>query len=99
MELKGYLGTVSFDGGSVRIAKKTRGTTAFAAADVTSVAIVPAGIGMKAIKFTVAGGTPAGPVKTLGTHRALAEDPYALTFRSKRSGEFEALAQQVQAAR
>ncbi len=54
---------------------------------------------MKALKFT-ASGTPDAPlVQPMGKHKTVAEDPYAVTFRSGRAGEFQQFMQSVLAAR
>lgn len=97
--VKGHMGSVEFDGTTVTIEKSMRGRQTIPLEHVTSVGIVNAGVGMRAIRFSVAGGSTAGRSVALGSHRDLASDPYALTFRKKRLGEFEELAQAVLAAR
>lgn len=93
------MGEIRFDGTNVTIAKKARGQVTFPVQSVQSVTIAPAGIGMAGIRFAIAGGTLAGPSKALGSHRDLAADPYALTFRKKRTADFEALLAQVEETR
>ena len=95
----GHLGSVTFDGTTVRIAKKMRGEQVIPRDAVSAVSIEPAGIGMRAIRFSVAGGTAARSSVALGSHKDLAADPFAVTFRKKALPEFEALAAEIQAAR
>lgn len=97
-ELKGYMGTVSFDGNTVTITKKARGAQAIPVSAIASIGIEPAGLGMKGIRFSVAGGTLQGAVRPVGSHKNLAQDPFALTFKSRRASEFEEFAAQVRAA-
>jgi hypothetical protein len=96
---KGHLGSVTFDGSTVRIEKKLRGTQTVPLQAVSAVSIENAGIGMRAIRLAVAGGTIAGPSDAFGSHRDFANDPFALTFRKGSLPEFEALAQEIQTAR
>jgi len=96
--LNGYMGSVTFDGQMVTVDKKLRGQVVFPASAVTSVMIVPAGMGMRGIKFTLAGGTDARRVAAMGSHKDVASDPYALTFRKKHVGQFSALAGDIQRA-
>jgi hypothetical protein len=96
--VKGYLGSVSFDGQTVVVQKKGRGKTRIPIEAVAGVLLLPAGPGMRGIKFAAeGGGTTAAPV--FGSHKALANDPYALTFRSKHEASFAALAGEVERAR
>lgn len=96
---KGYMGSVSFDGAVVRIEKKLRGAQTVPIQSVSAVSIERAGIGMRGIRFSVAGGTMSAPSVVLGSHKDLANDPFALTFRKGALPEFEALAAEIQAAR
>lgn len=96
---KGYMGEVSFDGRTVTIRKKMRGEVTLPLQAIQSVAIVPAGIGMSGIRFAIAGGTLSGDSKAIGSHRDLARDPYALTFRNKHKATFQALAAEINLAR
>jgi hypothetical protein len=96
---RGHLGSVRFDGQTVTIEKKLKGRTQVPAGSVQAVTIERAGIGMRAIRFAVAGGSVAGPAVAMGSHRDAAKDPYALTFKKKALPEFEALVERVQAAR
>jgi hypothetical protein len=96
---KGHLGTVSFDGSTVRIEKKMRGAQLLPLNAIGSVSIERAGIGMRAIRFSVAGGTLSGPSVALGSHTDFANDPFSLTFKKGSLAEFEAFAAEVQAAR
>lgn len=98
-EVKGYMGSVSFDGTTVRVSKRLRGQQSIPLAQITSVGMLNAGPGMRAIRFSVAGGSIAAPAVALGSHKDFARDPYALTFRTKRLPEFEALAAEVETAR
>lgn len=96
--VKGYLGSVSFDGQTVVVEKKGRGKTRIPIEAVSGVLLLPAGPGMRGIKFAANGvGTTAAPV--FGSHKALANDPYALTFRSGKEAAFAALADEVEKAR
>lgn len=97
-ELKGYMGTVSFDGSTVTISKKMRGSQAIPVSAIASIGIEPAGLGMKGIRFSVAGGTLQRGVQPIGSHKNLAQDPFALTFKSGRVSEFEEFAALVRAA-
>lgn len=97
--VNGHLGSVTFDGTTVRVAKKLRGEQVIPLAAVGAVSIENAGIGMRAIRFSVAGGTSAGQSIALGSHKDTANDPFALTFKKKALPEFEALASQIQQAR
>jgi hypothetical protein len=97
--VKGYMGSVSFDGATVRIEKKLRGTQVVPVQSVSAVSIERAGIGMRGIRFSVAGGTTAASSVVIGSHKDLANDPFALTFRKGSLPEFEALVAEIQAAR
>ena len=76
-----------------------RGEQAIPLTSIGAVSIENAGIGMRAIRFSVAGGTAAGASVALGSHKDLANDPFALTFKKKDMPEFEALAAEIQHAR
>lgn len=93
------MGSVSFDGKTITVEKRLRGRQLIPVDHLTSVGILNAGPGMRAIRFSVAGGSTAAPSVALGSHRDLASDPYALTFRKKHLADFEALALEVEAAR
>lgn len=95
----GHLGSVTFDGSTVRVAKKLRGEQVIPLAALGAVSIENAGIGMRAIRFSVAGGTMSGQSIAVGTHKDFANDPFALTFRKKALPEFEALVNEIQQAR
>jgi hypothetical protein len=95
--LHGHLGSVSFDGTTVTVSKKMRGESRIPLAQLTSVMIVPAGMGMRGIRFLTASGTT-GTVAPVGSHKDVAADPNGLTFRKKHLGEFQALADEVTAA-
>lgn len=97
--VKGHFGSVSFDGSGVRIEKKLRGAQMIPLASVSAISIERAGIGMRGIRFSVAGGTGAKSSVALGSHQDLANDPFALTFRKSALPEFEALVAEIQAAR
>jgi hypothetical protein len=97
--VKGHLGSVGFDGATVRVEKKLRGAQAIPLGSLGAVSIENAGIGMRAIRFAVAGGTMAGQSVALGSHKDLANDPFALTFKKKALPEFEALVNEINAAR
>lgn len=96
--LKGYLGSVEFDGSTVTIRKKLRGQVRIPIGQIAGVVIVPAGIGMGGIRFDAAGGTTQRRVAPIGSHKDLASDPQALTFRSSRRAEFEEFAVRVEDA-
>lgn len=97
--VKGYLGSVSFDGQTVVIEKKLRGATRIPLSAIQAIGIERAGLGMKGVRFSVAGGTLAQASVAMGSHRDLAQDPYALTFRSGSLGKFQELVGQIEAAR
>jgi len=97
--VKGYMGSVTFDGKVIRVAKKLRGQQSIPLEHVTSVGILNAGPGMRAIRFSVAGGSTAAAAVALGKHADFARDPYALTFKAGRVAEFEALVAEVETAR
>lgn len=96
--VKGYLGSVSFDGQTVVVAKKGRGKTRIPIEAVSGVLLLPAGPGMRGIKFAANGVATTG-VPMFGSHKALAGDPYALTFSSGKESAFAALADEVEKAR
>ena len=96
---RGHLGSVTFDGSLVRLEKKMRGTQTIPLSNVAAVSIENAGIGMRAIRFSVAGGTIAGQSVAMGSHKDFANDPFALTFKKKALPEFEALVSEINAAR
>jgi hypothetical protein len=96
--LNGYMGSVSFDGQMVTVEKNLRGRVQFPASAVSSVMIVPAGMGMRGIKFTLSGGTDARRQMPMGSHKDVASDPYGLTFRKKHEAKFAALAYDIQRA-
>lgn len=97
-EVQGYAGSISFDGQTVVIRKKMRGETRVPIGAVSGVAIVPAGIGMRAVKV-MASGSDGVSASVGGSHKDLAGDPYALTFRRGKAGEFEALVGEIETAR
>lgn len=99
MELQGHMGSVAFDGHVVTISKTMRGQVSIPVSSVGSVVIIPAGIGMRGIKFTAEGSSVVKKAKAKGSHGKLAKDPYALTFKKAAEPEFAALMQQVLAAR
>lgn len=90
---------MSFDGRTVVVTKKGRGQARVPLDGIQSISIERAGIGMRGIRFAVAGGTVAGPRKALGSHADLAQDPYALTFRTKHEPQFAALIDEIERAR
>lgn len=96
--VKGHMGSVTFDGAAVHLEKKMRGTQVIPLQSIGAVSILPAGIGMRAIRFSVAGGSIGTGGLPAGTHKDLANDPNALTFKKKSLPEFEAFAAEVQAA-
>lgn len=96
---RGHLGSVTFDGALVRVEKKMRGTQTIPLANIAAVSIENAGIGMRAIRFSVAGGSVAGQSVAMGSHKDFASDPFALTFKKKAMSEFEALIENINAAR
>lgn len=96
---RGHLGNVTFAGSTVRVEKKMRGAQSIPLANIGAVSIENAGIGMRAIRFSVAGGTMSGQSVALGSHKDFANDPFALTFKKKALPEFEALVDQINAAR
>lgn len=97
--VKGYMGSVSFDGEFVTISKAMRGDTTISVSSINAISIEPAGLGMKGIRFAVGGGSDSRKkVKVGGSHKKVAEDPYGLTFRSGRKDEFEAFANEVRRA-
>lgn len=97
--VKGHLGSVTFDGETVVIEKKLRGATRIPVDNIQSISVEKAGIGMRGVRFAVAGGSQAHNQVALGAHKDLAQDPYGLTFRTKALPEFEALVSEVEAAR
>lgn len=96
---RGHLGSVTFDGSTVRLEKKMRGAQTIPLGNVAAVSIESAGIGMRAIRFSVAGGSMAGQSVAMGSHKDFANDPFALTFKKKALPEFEALVEQINASR
>jgi len=96
---RGHLGSVTFDGSTIRVEKKMRGAQSIPLGSIGAVSIENAGIGMRAIRFSVAGGTMANQAVALGSHKDIANDPFALTFKKKALPEFEALVEEINAAR
>jgi len=95
--VRGHLGSIAFDGQTVIITKRAKGSTRIPVGSIQAVTLEKAGLGMRAVRFAVGGGTLAD--KARNTHKEFASDPYALTFKSKALPEFEALVQLVEAAR
>lgn len=89
--MKGYQGRISYDGRTITVAKRLRGEVTIPAEQVTAVEILRAGIGMMAIRFTVAGPTAPARTTAIGSTKDALNDPYSLPFRSGRRREFEAL--------
>jgi hypothetical protein len=75
-----------------------RGATRIPLTAIQAMSIERAGFGMKGIRFSVAGGTIAQAATALGSHKDLAQDPYALTFKSKAEADFAALIERIEAA-
>jgi hypothetical protein len=98
MRIEGYMGSVEFDGQQVIVHKATRGSTAVLLRHVTGISIEHAGLGMRALRISTAGGSTAGRQVALGSHRQMARDPYAVTFRKGRTADFEAFRAAVLAA-
>lgn len=97
--VSGYMGDITFDGQAVTIRKSIRGRTRIYLPQISGISLEPAGIGMKAIRVLTAGGTVHRRSRAFGSHKELARDPQALTFRSGRMAEFEAFADMVENAR
>ena len=95
----GYMGSITFDGQAVTIRKNIRGQTTIYLPQISGISLEPAGVGMKAIRVITAGGTVHRRSRAFGSHKELARDPQALTFRSGRMAEFQAFAAMVEAAR
>ena len=89
--VKGYMGSVTFDGTLVVIEKKMRGQT--------RISIDKAGIGWRAVRFSVAGGSVAHQQTAFGDRKEVAMDPNALTFRKGDLPKFEALVSEIEQAR
>lgn len=99
MDIKGYRGSVGFDGQQVTISKRVQGTVTIPVAQVTAVEINRAGLGMMAIRFAVAGGPAVQRQTALGSFADALNDPYSLPFRTRRRDEFARLRDAVNAAR
>lgn len=97
--VKGHIGSVSFDGSVVRIEKKMRGEHAIPLSSIGAVSIVKAGVGMRAIRFSVSGGSTAKTSTFNSNHKDLATDPFALTFRKGSLAQFQAFVDEVHAAK
>ena len=97
--VNGYLGSITFDGLAVTVRKNMRGQTRIYLPQISGISLEPAGMGMKAIRVITAGGTVHGRSMAFGSHKRLARDPQALTFRSGRLDEFASFAAMVEAAR
>ena len=97
--IDGYLGSLTFDGSVVTIHKKIRGDTRVYVSQITGISFENAGVGMKGVRFATAGGTIAGRSKAFGSHKDLASDPYALTFKSGRLDEFKQFSDAIEATR
>ena len=97
--VRGYHGSITFDGRTVAITKRMRGETRIPVARIAEIEMGRAGIGMSYIRFATAGtgyGSKAG--RSLKSHRDVAGDPEVLTFRRKRQDEFAALRAEIEAA-
>lgn len=103
MRVDTHRGSVEFDGRQVTITKKRRGSAVVPLSRLSGVIIDKAGLGVRAIRFSVAGGSHTVPSNAMAPKigadvaRALA-DPYALTFRKKHLPEFEKFRDAVLAA-
>jgi hypothetical protein len=91
-ELRGYSGSISFDGHVIKITKTLRGSQSFPVNSVSGVSIANAGIGYRAIRFSVAGGSIATPAMGF---KQFVQDPFALAFLKKDLAAFEALQSEV----
>ena len=96
---KGYMGSVTFDGTLVIIEKKMRGQTRIPLAGIQAISIDKAGIGWRAVRFSVAGGSVAHQQTAFGDRKEVAMDPNGLTFRKRRLQQFEALVDEIEQAR
>jgi hypothetical protein len=97
--VKGYMGSVTFDGTLVIIEKKMRGQTRIPLAGIQAISIDKAGIGWRAVRFSVAGGSTAHVQTAFGDRKDSAMDPNALTFRKGDLPKFEALVTEIEQAR
>lgn len=97
MQVKGWQGSAELNGAVVTVRRWMRGSTTIPVDRITAIEIVRAGVGFRAIRFNVAGGTvEARRASPLGSYTAALRDPYSVLFRSGRLGEFEAFRDAVQ---
>lgn len=99
MKVKGHQGSIDFDGSVVTIKKLGAGSTSVPLATVQGASIVSAGVGMKAIRIAVAGGSIHGAQTFIGSHSQLIQDPFALTFKTWHKAKFEAFVAELIAAK
>lgn len=97
-QVQGHLGSISFDGRTVAVTKKARGETRVPLAQVQAVEIGRAGIGMRYMRIVAAGASNIVTSTALGSHKDAAQDPTAVTFRSKHEPDFVALRDEIEAA-
>jgi hypothetical protein len=97
--VKGYLGTVEFDGRTVTVSKTLRGETRIPVRNIAEIELGNAGIGMAYIRFATGGtGRASRAGKAMKSHHDVASDPEVLTFRRSRRDEFRALRAEVEVA-
>jgi hypothetical protein len=97
--VKGYMGSVTFDGTLVIIEKKMRGQTRIPLAGIQAISIDKAGLGWRAVRFSIAGGSTAHQQPVGGDRKEISQDPNALTFRKANLSQFEALVTEIEQAR
>jgi hypothetical protein len=97
--VKGYMGSVTFDGTLVIIEKKMRGQTRIPLAGIQAISIDRAGIGMRAVRFSVAGGSVAHEQTAFGSGKDASTDANAVIFRKHDLPKFEALVNEIEQAR
>jgi hypothetical protein len=105
MEVKGVLGSISFDGEWITIAKTPLGfkpaPVRIRAADVTSTRFKPGNRFVNGyVQFLLAGSSAAGTHQGLNMGgRPSYEDPHSLSFRYKSNADVEQLVAAVEQAR
>jgi len=90
--------SVTFDGRMVIIDKTMRGQTRIPLSGIQAISIDRAGLGMRAVRFSVAGGSAAHQQTAFGD-RDVAQDPNAVIFRRAALPKFRALVDEIEQAR
>ncbi|WPM94276.1 hypothetical protein VB1_CDS0027 [Arthrobacter phage Marchesin] len=94
--VKGFNGTISFDGQTVTIDRKGAGRTRLPLASIKSVEFKKGGLLVGYVKFHT--GADIDNRKARNKAQALLQDPHALTLQWTSNKDMEALVEEVEAA-